>query len=226
MSNHYLRGFQLIWAREWVIACASKVDWFNAIIFFVMGLCILPITLDVEKVNLEYLAPSMIWVMGLLSIMLSSDLWFKVDFEQGFLRQWFNSPYPIFLLVIAKILSHWMFVGGGILLATPIIAIMMGLTFGQWMLVAATLLMGTLCMCFVCALSASLTLGLRQAGVLLVILSLPLNVPVIIFGTGIVNQYMQDLSVTGGFLLLAGVTCVTVTIMPFAIAAALRISIE
>ncbi len=226
MLAAYFKGFQLIWMREWTLARANKVDWFNALIFFVMCISILPITLDVQQLDLAHIAPSMIWIVTLLSFMLSADLWFKLDFEQGYLHQWLISPFPVFLLVIAKVFAHWFFVGGGILLATPFVAVTMNLSISEVGLILATLILGTLVMAFVCALGAALTLSLRQAGVLLVIISMPLNVPVIIYGTGLLNQFDQGLSLSGGFLILASIVCATITFMPFAIATALRISIE
>ena len=225
-TSHLLRGFQLVWIREWLIARSSKVDWLNAVIFFVMSLSIMPMTLDVQATNLALITPSLIWVVALLAIMLSSDLWFKLDYEQGYLHQWFTSPYPVFLLVLAKVISHWLFVGGGVVLATPLIAIMMGLSFEVSMMTLLTLLLGTLSISFVCALSAALTLGLRQAGMLLVVLSMPLNVPVIVFGAGTVTHFIQSASFSGGLFLLAAFAFATLTFMPFAIAAALRISLE
>jgi len=73
---------------------------------------------------------------------------------------------------------------------------------------------------------AALTLGLRSAGVLLLLLVLPLTIPALIFGTGAVAAVDAGLSPGGHFSILGALLILTALTAPVATAAALRISLE
>jgi heme exporter protein B len=76
------------------------------------------------------------------------------------------------------------------------------------------------------AIGAALTLGLRGGGVLLSLLVLPLYVPVLIMGAGSVEMASAGLSPEGQLMLLGAALVGSAVFAPWAIAAALRISIE
>ena len=97
---------------------------------------------------------------------------------------------------------------------------------GLILLIGLTLTLGTLAMSFVCAFSAALTLGLRQSGVLLVIIGLPLNVPIVTFGAGVAIRYIKGEPFMSGVWLLISITFAWLALMPFIIGAAIRLSEE
>ena len=76
------------------------------------------------------------------------------------------------------------------------------------------------------AVAASLTLGLRGAGVLSALIVLPLFVPVLIFGAGAVTAADSGLGGDSHLLLLGAMLLVSVPLAPLATAAALRIALE
>jgi heme exporter protein B len=88
------------------------------------------------------------------------------------------------------------------------------------------LLLGTPVLSLIGAIGAALTLGLRGGGVLLALLVLPLYVPVLIFGAGSVEMAGAGLAPEGQLLLLAALLVISAAFSPWAIAAALRISME
>jgi heme exporter protein B len=88
------------------------------------------------------------------------------------------------------------------------------------------LLLGTPVLSLVGAIGAALTLGLRGGGVLLSLLVLPLYVPVLILGAGAVDMASAGMGGEGQLLLLAAMLVAACAFAPWAIAAALRISIE
>ncbi|HEU0200119.1 MAG TPA: heme exporter protein CcmB, partial [Burkholderiaceae bacterium] len=90
----------------------------------------------------------------------------------------------------------------------------------------ATLALGTPALSLIGAVGAALTLGLRGGGVLLSLLVLPLFVPVLIFGAGAVEAVAGGLSPQGHLLLLGAMTLMASVLAPWAISAALRISLE
>ena len=79
---------------------------------------------------------------------------------------------------------------------------------------------------FLGAVGAALTLSVRRGGVLLSVLVLPLTMPSLIFGARAVDMAVHGDSAAGPIYLLAAIAVASVTLAPFATAAALRIAVE
>lgn len=79
---------------------------------------------------------------------------------------------------------------------------------------------------FLGAIGVALTVGLRRGGVLLSLLVLPLAIPILIFASGAVDAASQGLAISGYLAILAAMLVVSVVLAPFAIAAALRVSLQ
>ena len=88
------------------------------------------------------------------------------------------------------------------------------------------LLIGTPALSLLGAIAAALTLGARRPGILVSLLVLPLYVPVLIMGAGSVDMVAAGLAPDGQLLLLAALLIIAAAFAPWAIAAALRISVE
>src|SRR5256885_1424201 len=76
------------------------------------------------------------------------------------------------------------------------------------------------------SVGAALTLGLRSAGMLIVLLVLPLSIPALIFGTGAVAAVQGGQSAAAHCSILGALLIFTALTAPPAAAAALRISLE
>ena len=92
--------------------------------------------------------------------------------------------------------------------------------------VVVSLALGTPVLSLIGSIGAALTLGLRGGGVLTSLLVLPLYIPVLIFGAGAVGAAASGLDVTAYFLLLGAFALFAVVLTPWAVAIALRISVE
>ena len=93
-------------------------------------------------------------------------------------------------------------------------------------MLALSLLLGTPVLSMIGAIGAALTLGVRGGGILLSLLVLPLYVPVLILGAGSVDMAAAGMGGDGQLLLLAALLVSACAFAPWAIAAALRISME
>jgi heme exporter protein B len=89
-----------------------------------------------------------------------------------------------------------------------------------------TLLLGTPVISLIGAIGAALTVSLRGSGILIALLVLPLTIPVLIFGTGAVQAAVDGLSIRGHLALLGAMLAATLTLAPFAIAAAMKMSVS
>lgn len=212
--------------RDLVLALRRRSDAAVALLFFVIVTSLFPLGVGAEPNLLRSLAPGVIWVAALLSSMLSLDRLFSADHADGTLEQMLLGAAPLGLVAAAKVLSHWLVAGLPLVAIAPLIALQYDLPAALYGTLALSLLLGTPVLSLVGAIGAALILGLRGGGVLLSLLVLPLYVPVLIMGAGSVEMASAGLSPDGQLLLLGAALAGSVAFAPWAIAAALRISIE
>jgi heme exporter protein B len=149
---------------------------------------------------------------------------FRSDFEDGALEQILLSPHSLPLLVLAKVLAHWLVTGLPLILVSPLLGVLLYLPAQALGVLPFTLLLGTPLLSLIGAIGVALTVGLRRGGVLLTLLVLPLYVPVLIFGTAAVAAAAMGLPVSGQLALLGAMLVLGLILAPFATAAGLRIS--
>ncbi|MFT5781003.1 MAG: heme exporter protein B [Pseudomonas sp.] len=217
--------FSLLLRREARLLFRRPAELANPLVFFAIVIALFPLAVGPESQLLKTISPGLLWVAALLAVLLSLDGLFRSDFEDGSLEQWVVSPHPLALLVLAKVLAHWLFSGLALVLLSPLLALMLGLPARCMPTLLLSLLLGTPVLSLLGAVGAALTVGLKRGGLLLALLILPLYIPVLILGGGVLQAAMQGLP-TGGYLLwMASLTMLTVTLSPFAIAAGLTISV-
>ncbi|MEE5081543.1 heme exporter protein CcmB [Pseudomonas alliivorans] len=197
----------------------------NPLVFFAIVIALFPLAVGPETQLLQTLSPGLVWVAALLAVLLSLDGLFRSDFEDGSLEQWVLSRHPLALLVLVKVLAHWIFSGLALVLVAPLLALMLGLPGRCVPVLMLSLLLGTPVLSLLGAVGAALTVGLKRGGLLLALLILPLYIPVLILGSGALQAALQGMPTTGHLLWLGSLTALAVTLTPFAIAAGLKISV-
>ncbi|UDL06707.1 heme exporter protein CcmB [Marinobacter sp. CA1] len=204
----------------------QRQDLLNPLLFFFMVVTLFPLGVSPEVSFLQRSGSGILWVAALLATLLSLDHLFRHDFDDGTLEQMVLQPQPLFLLVLAKTLAHWLVTGLPLILLAPVLGIMLHLEGNSIAVLCLTLLIGTPVLSLIGAIGAALTLGLRAGGVLLSLLIIPLYIPVLIFGTGTVAAAADGTPVGGYLALMAAFLVLAITLAPFAAAAALRISLS
>lgn len=212
--------------RELKIAFRNSTEIVNPLLFFVIVITLFPLSIGPEPKLLERIAPGIIWVAALLSSLLSLERLFKDDYLDGSLEQLMLLPVPLPLIVCAKVISHWLLTGLPLLILSPLIAVLLSLKPEVWLTMATTLLLGTPTLSFIGAIGAALTVGLRKGGVLLSLLILPLFIPVLIFATATLDASIMGMPLSGYLAILGAMLMGSITLSPFAAAAALRISVQ
>jgi heme exporter protein B len=212
--------------RDLLLAVRGRSDVGTALLFFVIVTTLFPLGIGAEPNLLRAIAPGVIWVAALLSSMLSLARLFAADHADGTLEQIVLGAAPLGAVVAAKALAHWLVSGLPLVLIAPLIALQYDLPASLYGVLVLSLLLGTPVLSLVGAIGAALTLGLRGGGVLLALLVLPLYVPVLIMGAGGVEMAAAGLGAQGHLLLLAAMLVGAAALAPWAIAAAVRISIE
>ena len=222
-----LNSFAIIVARDLTLAMRRKTDVLTTLFFFVIVISLFPLGVGTEKETLQNIAPGVAWVAALLASMLALERLFAADFIDGTLEQLLLTPQPLSVLVLGKIFAHWLLTGLPLVLLAPLVGLQYHLSTATLEAMMLALLVGTPTLSLIGAIGAALTLGLRGGGVLLSLLVLPLYIPVLIYGAGAVAASMlPGADLQAYFSLLAAFLLLALVFAPWAIAAALRISIE
>ncbi|MFZ2290220.1 MAG: heme exporter protein CcmB [Halopseudomonas yangmingensis] len=220
---------QVIWLlfrREWLLAWRRPGDLLNPLVFFAIVISLFPLAVGPEPGMLQIMAPGVVWVAALLATLLSLDGMFRSDYEDGSLEQWVVSPHPLSMMVLVKVLHHWLLSGLPLVLLAPLFALMLALPLNVLPVLCLSLLLGTPVLSLLGAVGAALTVGLKGGGVLLALLILPLYIPVLVLGTGAVEAATQGLPVAGYLLWMGCLSMLAISLAPLGIAAGLRIGVS
>ncbi|MGB3290430.1 MAG: heme exporter protein CcmB [Burkholderiaceae bacterium] len=212
--------------RDLRLAMRRKSDMLTSLSFFVIVVSLFPLAIGAERDTLRQIAPGILWVAALLATMMSLNQLFEQDYVDGTLEQLLLSPSPLGMLVLGKLIAHWLLTGLPLTLLAPFLALQFDLPASSLLILSLSFLIGTPVLSLIGAIGASLTLGLRGGGVLLALIILPLYTPVLIFGTGAVVNAAVGLSASANLSLLAAMLAVAIFFSPLAIAAALKIALE
>ncbi|NCF16763.1 MAG: heme exporter protein CcmB [Haliea sp.] len=212
--------------RQLVLAVRRPIEIGNPLLFFAMVVALFPLGLGPAPDQLAGFAPGILWIIALLSNLLTSDAVFRSDFDDGSLEQLLLSPQPLYLSVLAYIGAHWLITGLLLALVSPVFALMLNLPGEAIGSLVASLLLGTGVLSLLGCIGAALTVGLKRGGMLISLLILPLYMPVLIFGSAAVQAAVNG-SPAGPYLALLGaMLSLAIALAPLAIAAGLRISVD
>ena len=221
-----IRTLGYVVARDVLLALRRRADVATTLFFFVIVASLFPLGVGPEPKLLRAMAPGILWVAALLASMLSLGRLFDADYADGSLEQLVLAPEPLTLVVIGKIIAHWLVSGLPLVLIAPVIALQFDLPAASIGTLILALLLGTPLLSLIGAIGAALTVGVRGGGVLISLLVLPLYVPVLIFGAGAVDASAIGMDVSGHLSILGALLLFGMVLAPWAIAAALRISLE
>ncbi len=221
-----LKALNCVIRRDLLLAFRRRSDVLTTLFFFVIVATLFPLGVGPEAALLRTMAPGILWVAALLASMLALGRLFALDHADGTLEQMLLSAEPLTVIVIGKLIAHWLVSGLPLVLLAPLLAVQFDLPRDSVAVLFFSLLIGTPVLSLVGSIGAALTLGVRGGGVLVSLLVLPLYIPVLIFGAGAVGAQASGLGSSAHLLLLGGVLAGAVALAPWATAAALRISLE
>ena len=221
------KTFRCIVMRDLTLAMRRRTDVLTTLFFFIIVVSLFPLGVGTEKETLRHIAPGVAWVAALLASMLALERLFAGDYEDGTLEQMLLTPQPMSILVLGKILAHWLLTGLPLVLIAPLVGLQYHLSDTSVGVMMLALLVGTPILSLIGAIGAGLTLGLRGGGILLSLLVLPLYIPVMIYGAGVVTaSTIEGSDLQAYFSILVAFLVVALVFSPWATAAALRISVE
>jgi heme exporter protein B len=216
----------LVIRRDLLLAMRRRADVLTILVFFILVVSLFPLGVGPEMEMLRKMAPGVLWVAALLASMLSLGRLFSADYLDGTLEQMMLAPQSLSMLVLGKMIAHWIVSGLPLVLMAPVLGLQFDMSVQALSVLMFGLLLGTPILSMLGAIGAALTLGLRGGGVLLSLLVLPLCIPVLIFGSGAVEAVASGLSVVSNLSLIAALLVLCLVFTPWVTAQALRISME
>ncbi len=212
--------------REISVVLRSQSEFVYPLAFFVIVTSLFPLAITPDPVQLAFLAPGIIWVAALLSILLSLNGFYQADYEEGGLEQLLLAGVSGSNIVIAKSVANWLVTGLPLVIVAPLIGVLFHMDAQANGIAMLSLFLGTPTLCLIGSIGMCLTLGLRNGGVLLTLLVLPLFIPVLIFGTSAIRAVAIDVDYSGQFAMLGALLILSIMLAPIAGAAAMKISID
>ena len=216
-------GFTAYLKRDLLLSYRRLGEAASPLMFFLLVSILIPLGVSPDPERLAELAPGMIWVMALLATLLSTEGLFATDHQDGSLEQMLIAPQLLALPVLGKVTAHWLVTGLPLTMVSPLIGLMLSLPPVAMGPMMASLAVGTACLSLIGAVGAALTVSLRKGGLLLSILVIPLYIPVIIFGSAVVQTAVDGFNWLGPLAILAAMLCAAIALCPLAIAGALRL---
>ena len=219
MFRHLLR-------RELLRYWRKRQDLINPLVFFLITVSLFPLAVTPEGSTLSLMSSGVLWVCALLAAMLSLESMYRDDYLDGTL-EWLiiqsGSPYTV---IMAKVFSHWLTTGVPLVILSPVLGVMLFLPEMATMALIVSLFLGTAILSLIGSVGMGLTVGLRQSGVLLSLLVLPLFIPVLIFGASAVSAAAMGLDYLGQLAYLGAYLALSLVLVPFVSVAAVRVSIH
>jgi len=222
----YKAVFFKIIQMDMILTFRRNSEFLYPVIFFSMVVSLFPFAIGPEKTLLQQFFPAVIWVTALLATLLSLESLLKSDFDDGQLEQYVLTPVPLMLVIVAKLVAHWLASGLPLCITAYAASMLTGVSAKVSTVILISLLLGTPGLSAIGAIGSALTVSIRKNSLLLTLIILPLYIPFLIFGAGAINASMQDLDWSGHIYLLAALSVFIVTLAPIAITGAVKISLN
>lgn len=201
-------------------------SWLTPLLFFVIVVCLFPLAVGPDKALLSKIAPGIIWVAALLAILISMNNLFRNDAQEGYLDLLLLSNIPLPLLILCRLISHWISHCLPLIIISPCLGFLLNLQAHEETTLVITLLLGTPVLCLLGAIGAALIVGIRGHGLLLPILIMPLYIPVLIFGTGAIMAASLNEPVSAYYAIMGALALISIAFAPLFTGIALRIGVN
>ena len=189
------------------------------LVFFMLVVSLFPFAIGPDPKLLARVAGGVLWVAALLAALLPIDTLIEPDRADGTLDQYLARGLAPETVAAARIVAHWLTFAPPLLITVVVAAALLNLAPEQFPILLAGLALGTPALASLAVVAACLTAGLRSGGALAGLLVLPLALPVLIFGSGLL---LPGPGGEGALRLLAASSLVLSALGPFAAGAGLR----
>jgi heme exporter protein B len=217
-----MRALRSLFARELSLAWGGGGGPLLACGFLLCLTAILPLAAGGDPRVLAPAASGAAWMALALASLLSLERMFERDLEDGALDLLATGPVPLEGVVVVKAVAQWLATGLPLAVAAPLAALALGQPASLIGLTGVSAALGGLGFAFTGALGAALALGARRGGLLIAVVVLPLFIPPVVFGSGVLERAASGLSPAPALAFLTAYVLFAGVVTPFAAAAAIR----
>src|SRR6266436_4961733 len=217
---------RLALARDLQLAFRKRGQLVQPLAFFAMVTMLFPLAISPELARLREIAPGVLWGGALLASLLALEFLFRDDAHDGTLEQYALSGQSLTWLMFAKTAAHWLLTGLPLAVMAPLAGMSLGVPAAALPGIIASVAVGSIALSLIGSIGAALTLGVKRSGALLSLLTLPLSMPVLIFGARATELAIKGAGFAPPLYLLGALAVLGITLAPLAAAAAVRISLE
>ncbi|WP_371192533.1 heme exporter protein CcmB [Glaciecola sp. SC05] len=210
--------------RDIALAYRQRAELMQPLMFFIMVITLFPLAIGPSPEILQRVSGAVIWVAAILSLLLGMERMFRDDFNDGTLEQYVLSTTPLYLIVLVKVLTHWLIHILPLLLLSPLLALFLNMTMAMYVALLATLLLGTPVISLIGAIGVALTVGLQRSGVLVALLLIPLFIPLLIFATSAIDSASLQLPYAFQLGMMTALVLFALAASPAAISYSLKVS--
>ncbi|WP_062017581.1 heme exporter protein CcmB [Aureimonas sp. AU4] len=212
-----------LFRRDLALLLTGSGGGVTGVLFFLAVVATIPFGVGPDLQLLARIGPAILWIGALLSALLSLDRLFQPDREDGTLDLYLMGGLPLPLVVLAKCAALWCASCLPLVVASPLLGLLLGVEPPALLASALTLLVGTPAIVLIGAVGAAVASALPRGGVLVSVLTLPLCVPVLIFGVSSTFGAVDAVApFRAPFLILCALTLLYGAIGPIAASTALR----
>lgn len=221
-----LEAARLMLARDIRLALRKRGQLIQPLAFFAIVTTLFPLGISPELSRLRDVAAGVLWVAALLSSLLALEFLFRDDAQDGTLEQHVLSGQSLTWLLFAKTVAHWLLTGLPLAIMAPLAGLSLGAPVASIGGIVVSVAIGSVALSLIGSIGAALTLGVKRSGALLSLLTLPLSMPVLIFGARATELAIKGSGFAPPLYLLGALAVLGITLAPLAAAAAVRISLE
>ena len=191
----------------------SDLSW--PIVLFLMIVCVIPLGATLNQNDLTNIVSGVFWISMLLVMIFASNRLLQLEFNQGVLDQLIVRKRSLSIYCFIKAVINWFLVGLPISVLSLPLSMIYGLPSASAMAMGASMAIGSLFVSGTLIFFSSLGLMARQAQTVISLLSLPILIPLMIFGSAIVRGTLDGVSVNNLYLLLTSMSLFCILIVPF-----------
>ena len=218
-----IKKIYLFFKRESKLFYSNIVDLFSNILFFFLSIFVFIFALGTDEQLLKTIGIGIIWSLLLLSSTLSLRKFYEEDFKIEILPVIHMSGMSYELIVLLKILSHFIFVQIPFLVSLPIISVFFNLPASDVYNLILTFIIGSLILSCLGSISASMNLLNKTNFSIGSVIVLLFSIPLIIFSVGINNA---DSDFSSLINLLIGIALIFLGIAPWSSAACIKLALK
>ena len=205
------------------ISLRKKNESIISVLFFLFSILILPLVFQGDQEILKRFLVGIIWFLTLLTIIFSVEKLFENDYEDGMLDQIYISGIPLETIFLSKSLSIWIITCLPIIILSPLLLLLFNFQTEKLLNIFVSLLFGTPILCMVGSVTSALVLGFNKGSSIISLITLPLYIPVLIFGIEASNSEIIFNQISQEFKILIGYLLIVIAISPWIGGLALRL---